>query len=94
MRRASSSQSEAPLEGAMGEIVTLIIQVRAALLGIAQGCPQSCDPPGRYGFERFSAHLVSPLDCVSPTMRGQELSYPRFLLNCCRTLAAIAVADQ
>ena len=92
MLRASSGQREATLEGAVGEIVTFIIRVRATLFRIAQGRPQSCDPPGRNDFEGCCAHLVPPLDRFSPTMQGRKWLHPRFPLNCCRVLPAIAVA--
>jgi hypothetical protein len=36
---APSRQCEATLEGAVVDIVTVIIRIRTTLLGIAQGCP-------------------------------------------------------
>src|SRR5829696_2586728 len=63
--RASSGQCEATLEGAVGEIMTLIIRVCATLFRIAQGRSQSCDPPGRNDFEGRSVHLVPPVDRCS-----------------------------
>jgi len=54
-------QREATLQGAVGEIVTFIIRVRATQFRIAQGCPQSCDSPSRNDFEGCCAHLVPPL---------------------------------
>ena len=69
MLHASSRQSEATLEGAVGEIMTLIIQICTALFGIAQGRPQSCDPPSRNGFEGRSVHLFSPFDRCSPAVQ-------------------------
>jgi hypothetical protein len=92
MLRALSGQSEATLEGAVGEIVTLIIRTRATLFRIAQGRPQPCNPPGRNDFERCSVHLVPPLDRFSPTMQGRKWLHRRFPLICCRVLPAIAVA--
>jgi hypothetical protein len=92
MLRALSGQSEATLEGAVGEIVTLIIRTRATLFRIAQGRPQPCNPPGRNDFERCSVHLVLPLDRFSPTMQGRKWLHRRFPLICCRTPPAIAVA--
>jgi hypothetical protein len=72
MLRAPSGQSEATLKGAMGKIVTLIIRVCATLFRIAQGRPQSCDPPGRNDFEGCCVHLVPPLNRFSPTLQVQK----------------------
>ena len=89
---APSGQSEATLEGAVGEIMTFVIRVCASLFRIAQGRPQSGDPPGRNDFEGCCAHLIPPLDRFSPTMQGRKWLDPRFPLICCRGLAAHAVA--
>ena len=86
-----SGQSEATLKGAMGKIVTLIIQVRATLFRIAQGCPQSCDPPSRNRFEGCCVHLVPPLNRFAYPA-GAEMTRSQVPLNCCRVLPAIAVA--
>ena len=90
--RTSSGQREATLQGAMGKIVTLIIRVCASLFRIAQGRPQSGDPPGRNDFEGCRAHLIPPLDRFSPTMQGRKWLDPRFPLICCRVLPAHVVA--
>ena len=68
----SSAQCKAKLEGAVEEIVAVIIRICATLLRIAQGRPQSCNPPGRNGFEWCSIHLIPPSDCFSPTMQDPE----------------------
>jgi hypothetical protein len=96
MLRASSGTCKATLKGAVGEIVTLIIQVRATLFRIAQGHPQACDPPGRNGFERCSVHFLPDLDCFSPTIHdGRKRRHPEFLLSCRRVhpVNAWAAAD-
>ena len=94
--RAASGKHEATVKGAVGKIVTLIIRVGATLFRIAQGHPQSWDPPGRNGFEGCRVHLIPPLDRFSPTMQGQKWLDPRFPLNCCRVPPAdvVAAADR
>ena len=71
------------------KIMTFIIRVCASLFRIAQGRPQSGDPPGRNDFEGCCAHLIPPLDRFSPTMQGRKWLDPRFPLICCRVLPAM-----
>jgi hypothetical protein len=63
MRRAFASQSEATLEGTMGEIVTLIIRVRAALLGIAN--PESVRVAPLSYVQDESRRLFITSECTS-----------------------------
>lgn len=67
--RASSAQCKATLEGAVGEIMTLIIRIGTPLFRIAQGGPQSCDPPSRNDLEGRCVHVFPPLDRRSRTMQ-------------------------
>jgi hypothetical protein len=53
----------------VAEIMTLIIRICTALFGLAQGRPQSCDPPGRNDFEGRSVHLFPPFDRCSPAVQ-------------------------
>jgi hypothetical protein len=70
--QASSAQCKATLEGAVGEIMTPILRIGTPLFSIAQGRPQSCDPPSRNDFEGRSVHVFPPLDRRSvPSQRVQ-----------------------
>ncbi len=75
--RASSGQCEATLQGAVAEVVTLIIRIGTTLFRIVQGRPQPCDPPSRNDLEGCSVHLIPPLDRCSLYHAGAELASSR-----------------